>query len=79
MLLLVAATASQRLVLPPPHPPHHAPPPPQVHFELTGSRGSSGVLHPVGTPKSFGSGRMDVFEVCGLAAAGCEWVSKWRP
>ena len=34
----------------------------RVHFELTGSRGSSGVLHPVGTSKSFGSGRMDVFD-----------------
>ncbi|PRW59715.1 lipoxygenase homology domain-containing 1 isoform A [Chlorella sorokiniana] len=42
----------------------------KVHFELTGSRGSSGVLHPVGTSKSFGSGRMDVFEYPSLPFLG---------
>lgn len=36
--------------------------PVQVYFELTGSGGSSGVLHPVGTPRSFGAGRLDVFD-----------------
>ncbi len=43
----------------------------KVHFELTGSRGSSGVLHPVGTSKSFGAGRMDVFEYPVSLGAAC--------
>ncbi|KAL4458577.1 hypothetical protein ABPG75_013442 [Micractinium tetrahymenae] len=34
----------------------------KIYFELTGSNGSSGVLHPVGTPRSFGAGRLDVFD-----------------
>ena len=42
----------------------------QVHFELTGSRGSSGVLHPVGASKSFGAGRLDIFEYPALPCLG---------
>ena len=45
-------------------------PPAQVHFELTGSRGSSGVLHPVGASKSFGAGRLDIFEYPALPCLG---------
>lgn len=41
-----------------------------MHFELTGGRGSSGVLHPVGTSKSFGAGRCDVFEYPNLPCLG---------
>lgn len=44
----------------------------KVHFELTGSRGSSGVLHPVGTSKSWGAGRMDVFEYP-VSLGGMPW------
>ena len=43
---------------------------PQVHFELTGARGSSGVLHPAGTPKSFGAGRLDLFDYPALPCLG---------
>ena len=43
---------------------------PQVHFELTGAGGSSGVLHPAGTTKSFGAGRVDIFEFPHLGALG---------
>lgn len=42
----------------------------RVHFELTGAGGSSGVLHPAGTTKSFGAGRVDIFEFPHLGALG---------
>jgi hypothetical protein len=42
----------------------------QVHFELTGANGSSGVLQPVGGPRCFGVGRVDIFEYPQLAALG---------